>query len=126
MTAFIGRREFITLFGGAAAWPLAARAQQAVPVVGFLRSTAAASSAHLVDAFRQGLAEAGFVEGQNVEIDYRWGDDQDNRLASLAADLVRRQAAVIVTNSIGMRAAKMVTATTPLVFVAGSDPVRTG
>jgi putative ABC transport system substrate-binding protein len=120
------RREFITLLGGAAAWPLAARAQQGVPVVGFLRSTAASSSAHLVDAFQQGLAEAGFVEGQNVAIEYRWGDDQDNRLTSLAADLVRRQAAVIVTNSIGIRAAKTVTATTPLVFVAGSDPVRTG
>jgi putative tryptophan/tyrosine transport system substrate-binding protein len=122
------RREFMALLGGAAtAWPVAARAQQpALPVVGFLRSTAAASSAHLVKAFRQGLAEAGFVEGQNVTIDYRWADDQDDRLAALTADLVRRQAAVIVTNSIGVRVAKMVTATTPLVFVAGSDPVRTG
>src|SRR5262245_1750668 len=121
------RREFITLVGGAAAWPLSARAQQpALPVVGFLRSTAAASSAHLVDAFRQGLTEAGFVEGQNVAIDYRWADDQDNRLAALTADLVRREAAVIVTNSIGVQVAKTVTTTTPLVFVAGSDPVRTG
>jgi putative tryptophan/tyrosine transport system substrate-binding protein len=123
----VNRRDLITLLGGAAAWPLAARSQQpALPVVGFLRSTAAASSAHLVDAFRQGLTEAGFVEGQNVTIDYRWADDQDNRLAALTADLVRRQAAVIVTNSIGVRVAKTVTATTPLVFVAGSDPVRTG
>jgi len=121
------RREFITLLGGAAAWPLTASAQQpALPVVGFLRSTAAASSAHLVNAFRQGLTEAGFVEGQNVIIDYRWADDQDNRLAALTADLVRRQVAVIVTNSIGVHVAKTVTATTPLVFVAGSDPVRTG
>jgi putative ABC transport system substrate-binding protein len=124
----LGRRELFSLLGGAAAaWPLAARGQQPVlPVVGFLRSTAAASSAHLVEAFRRGLAEAGFVEGQNVTIDYRWADDQDDRLAALTADLVRRQAAVIVTNSIGVRVAKMVTATTPLVFVAGSDPVRTG
>ena len=122
------RRDFIALLGGAAAaWPLAARAQQpALPVVGFLRSTAAASSAHLVEAFRRGLTEAGFVEGQNVTIDYRWADDQDDRLAALTADLVRRPAAVIVTNSIGVRVAKIVTATTPLVFVAGSDPVRTG
>ena len=95
-------------------------------MVGFLRSTAAASSAHLVEAFRRGLTEAGFVEGQNVTIDYRWADDQDDRLAALTADLVRRPAAVIVTNSIGVRVAKIVTATTPLVFVAGSDPVRTG
>jgi putative ABC transport system substrate-binding protein len=124
----IRRREFVTLFGGvAAAWPVAAHAQQpALPVVGFLRSTAAASSAHLVEAFRRGLTEAGFVEGQNVTIDYRWADDQDDRLAALTADLVRRPAAVIVTNSIGVRVAKIVTATTPLVFVAGSDPVRTG
>jgi putative ABC transport system substrate-binding protein len=116
------------LFGGvAAAWPVAAHAQQpALPVVGFLRSTAAASSAHLVEAFRRGLTEAGFVEGQNVTIDYRWADDQDDRLAALTADLVRRPAAVIVTNSIGVRVAKIVTTTTPLVFVAGSDPVRTG
>ena len=121
------RREFITLLGGAAAWPLTASAQQpALPVVGIQRSTAAASSAHLVNAFRQGLTEAGFVEGQNVIIDYRWADDQDNRLAALTADLVRRQVAVIVTNSIGVHVAKTVTATTPLVFVAGSDPVRTG
>ena len=79
-----------------------------------------------VEAFRRGLTEAGFVEGQNVTIDYRWADDQDDRLAALTADLVRRPAAVIVTDSIGVRVAKIVTATTPLVFVAGSDPVRTG
>ena len=93
----IKRREFFSLLGGAAAWPLAARGQQPVlPVVGFLRRTAADSSAHLLEAFRRGLAEAGFVEGQNLTIDYRWADDQVDRLAALTADLVRRQAAVIV------------------------------
>src|SRR5262245_14845950 len=92
----IARREFITLLGGAAAWPLAARAQQpAMPVVGFLRSTTVAGAAHLVTAFRQGLNETGFVEGQSVVIDYRWGDNQTDRLPGLVAEMVRRRAAVI-------------------------------
>jgi ABC-type uncharacterized transport system substrate-binding protein len=122
------RRAVISLIGGAAAgWPLAARAQQrAMPVVGFLRSTAASASVHFVAAFRKGLGEAGFVEGQNVAVEYLWADDQHDRLPALAADLVRRQVAVIVGNIATAQAAKAATTTTPIVFVGGSDPVRTG
>ena len=122
------RREFLGVLGGAAvAWPLTGRAQQsALPVIGFLRSTAAAGSSHLVTAFRQGLNEAGFVEGQNVAIEYRWADDQYDRLPVMAAELVRRQAAVIIANGPSALAAKPVTAVTPIVFVMGTDPVRTG
>ena len=128
MASHIGRRKFLATLGGAvAAWPLAVHAQQpTIPVVGFLRSTSAAGSEQLIAAFRQELKEAGFVEGQDVAIDFRWGDDQPDRLPGLAADLVRRQAAVIVANVSATRAAMAATTAIPIVFVSGGDPVRRG
>ena len=122
------RREFIILLGGTAvAWPLTARAQQpAMPVVGFIRSTSATTSTHLVAAFRKGLAEAGFVEGKDVAIELRFADDNYDRLPALATDLVRRGVAVIVGNIFAASAIMAATTTVPVVFVIGSDPVRAG
>src|SRR5262245_23222303 len=123
----VKRRELITLLGGAAAWPLAARAQQpAVPIVGFLRVTSAMASRHLVAAFQQGLKQTGFIEGQNVGIEYRWGEGEEDRLPELAADLVRRRVAVIVGHSTAALAAKAASEMTPIVFVVGDDPIRIG
>ena len=127
MFLILRRREFITLLGGVPAWPLAARAQQsAMPVVGFLRSTPAAPFAHLVAALREGLKDAGFVEGQNVAIEQRWADNQPDRLLALAAELVSRRVAVIAGNHQAAEAARAELVPQATVIAILSNPSFSG
>src|SRR5215467_3063278 len=130
MTVTIGRRELlVALSGAAAAWPLAARAQQAaIPVVGYLHAASSEAAELSRAALRQGLSETGYVEGRNVAIEFRPANNDNNRLPELAADLVRRRVAVIVTGggAVSAKAAKAATATIPIVFSAGEDPIAVG
>jgi putative ABC transport system substrate-binding protein len=122
------RREFIALVGsGVAGWPLAARAQRpSIPVIGFLDATTAADTVYRISAFRDGLKEAGFIDGHNVAIEFRWAENKFDQLPALAADLAQRRVAVIVGPNTAMRAARAATSTIPIVFISGGDPIASG
>jgi putative tryptophan/tyrosine transport system substrate-binding protein len=129
MASHIGRRKFLATLGGAAAWPIAAQAQQAaIPVVGYLDSYTAESTSIFLAPFRAGLSETGYIEGRNVVIEYRYANNDTDRLPELAADLIRHRAAVIVTpfGTAATLAAKSVTTTIPIVFMTSADPVKDG
>jgi len=120
------RREFFGIIGGAAAWPLAAHAQQVMPTIAFFNSGRASTQLKNLAAFREGLKEADFVDGRNVAIEFRWGENQFDKLPALAADVIARRPALIVGNTLAARAAQAASSTMPIVFTTGSDPVRDG
>jgi putative ABC transport system substrate-binding protein len=123
----VGRRQLLTLLGGAAAWPLTARAQQAaLPVIGYFSARSPKTDVAMLAAFHRGLGEAGYVEGKNVAIEFRWANGQFDRLPELAADLVQRRVSVIVTTGGPLSALKSATGTIPVLFVSASDPVQEG
>src|SRR5262245_5293648 len=128
MASHIERRKFLaTLAAAAAAWPVTARAQRpSIPVIGFLDATTAADTVYRVSAFRDGLKEAGFIDGHNVAIEFRWAENKLDRLPALSADLAQRQVAVIVGPNQAMRAVQAATSTMPIVFVTGADPIESG
>ena len=127
MPVTIRRRELIAALGGAATWPLMARAQQpAIPVIGFLNGASSKRYVAQLAGFRQGLKEAGYIDGQNVTIEYRWADGRYDRLPTMAMDLVHHQVTAIVANTPAVRAAQAATKTIPIVFITGADPVAFG